>query len=91
MASREVDGPSAPLLDLERGSEKFFISATGKRREATKRVLDVALHHRVIYAESAAQGLSVLEAAPTSGAALEITLLGKALLAFKQQQQVAVA
>jgi len=54
-------------------------------------VLDVALHQRVVYAESAALGLSVLEAAPTSGAALEITLLGKALLAVKQQQQAAVA
>jgi chromosome partitioning protein len=41
-------------------------------------VLDVALHQRVIYAESAAQGLSVIEAAPNSEAAREIVLLGKA-------------
>ena len=52
-------------------------------------VLDVALHQRVIYAESAASGLSVLEAAINSEAAREIVLLGKAILAPREQRAVA--
>jgi chromosome partitioning protein len=52
-------------------------------------VLDVALHQRVIYAESAAQGLSVIEAAPNSEAAREIALLGKAVLTPIEQRAVA--
>jgi chromosome partitioning protein len=52
-------------------------------------VLDVALHQRVIYAESAAQGLSVIEAAPNSEAAREIALLGKAVLSPIEQRAVA--
>ena len=52
-------------------------------------VLDVALHQRVVYAESAAQGLSVVEAAPHSGAAREIALLGKALLSPIERKAVA--
>jgi chromosome partitioning protein len=38
-------------------------------------VLDTALHQRVIYAESAARGLSVIEAAPSSEAAREVAAL----------------
>jgi chromosome partitioning protein len=52
-------------------------------------VLDIALHQRVIYAESAAQGLSVIEAAPNSEAAREIALLGKAVLSPIEQRAVA--
>jgi chromosome partitioning protein len=52
-------------------------------------VLDVVLHQRVIYAESAAQSLSVIEAAPNSEAAREIALLGKAVLSPIEQRAVA--
>jgi cellulose biosynthesis protein BcsQ len=38
-------------------------------------VLPVALHQRVLYAESAAQGLAVFEVAPNSDAAREIVAL----------------
>ena len=38
-------------------------------------VLPVALHQRVVYAESAAQGLAVFEVAPNSDAAREIVAL----------------
>ena len=38
-------------------------------------VLPVALHQRVLFAESAAQGLAVFEAAPNSDAAREIAAL----------------
>ena len=38
-------------------------------------VLPIALHQRVLYAESAAQGLAVFEAAPNSDAAREICAL----------------
>jgi chromosome partitioning protein len=50
-------------------------------------VLAVALHQRVIYAESAGQGLSVIEAAPTSEAAREIALLAKAALNHPLEQR----
>jgi chromosome partitioning protein len=52
-------------------------------------VLDVALHQRVIYAESAAQGLSVIEAAPASEAAREVALLAKAIVGPLAQWAVA--
>jgi len=52
-------------------------------------VLAATLHQRVVYAESAAQGLSVVEAAPNSEAAREIALLGKALLSPIEQKAVA--
>jgi chromosome partitioning protein len=42
-------------------------------------VSDVALCQRVIYAESAAQGLAVTEAEPNSEAAREITRLAQSL------------
>ena len=52
-------------------------------------MLDVALHQRVLYAESAAQGLSVIEAAINSEAAREIILLGKAILGPIERRAVA--
>jgi chromosome partitioning protein len=49
-------------------------------------VLESALHQRVIYAESAARGLSVLEAAPSSEAAREVeALAGEVLKARKRR------
>jgi chromosome partitioning protein len=42
-------------------------------------VSEVALHQRVIYAESAARGLAVIEADPASEAAREITRLAQSL------------
>jgi len=49
-------------------------------------VLEAALHQRVIYAESAARGLSVLEAAPSSEAAREVEVLaGEVLKARKRR------
>lgn len=52
-------------------------------------VLSVSLHQRVIYAESAASGLAVIEAAPNSEAAREVALLGKAVLDPIEQRAVA--
>ena len=52
-------------------------------------LLSVALHQRVIYAESAAQGLAVIEAAPTSEAAREIAELAKMILAAQKLEQAA--
>jgi len=52
-------------------------------------VLAATLHQRVIYAESAAQGLSVVEAAPNSEAAREVTLFAKALLNPIERKAVA--
>lgn len=49
-------------------------------------VLPATLCQRVIYAESAAQGLTVLEAAPASLAALEIASLGRALVQEQESQ-----
>lgn len=43
-------------------------------------VLPTALHQRVIYAESAGQGLSVLEVDPKGGAAREVAELAKVLM-----------
>jgi chromosome partitioning protein len=60
---------------------------TGALAEFGFPVLAVALHQRVIYAESAANGLAVIEAAPHSEAAREITLLGQAVLADPIEQK----
>jgi chromosome partitioning protein len=48
---------------------------TNALAEFTIPVCSIALHQRVIYAESAAQGLAVIEAAPLSEAAMEVTRL----------------
>lgn len=48
-------------------------------------VLPTALHQRVIYAESAAQGLAVSEAAPNSEAARELTALVDGIMAEQQR------
>jgi chromosome partitioning protein len=50
-------------------------------------VLSAALHQRVIYAESAGQGLSVIEIAPNGDAAREVARLVAQL--FKQQEMKA--
>jgi chromosome partitioning protein len=47
-------------------------------------VCSVSLHQRVIYAESAAQGLAVIEAAPLSEAATETRALARSILASQQ-------
>jgi chromosome partitioning protein len=49
-------------------------------------VLDAALVQRVVYAESAARGLSVLEAAPRGEAAREIQRLAELIIADKERQ-----
>jgi len=49
-------------------------------------VLASALHQRVIYAESAARGLTVLEAAPSSEAAREIDALAREVLGGKKRE-----
>jgi chromosome partitioning protein len=49
-------------------------------------VLATALNQRVIYAESAAQGLAVIEAAPDSEAAREMGNLVKQILAEKERR-----
>jgi chromosome partitioning protein len=51
-------------------------------------VLPTALHQRVIYAESAGQGLSVLEVDPKGGAAREVAELAKVLM-HKQERKAA--
>ena len=43
-------------------------------------MLAAALHQRVIYAESVARGLSVVEAAPSSEAAREVEALAAEVL-----------
>ena len=43
-------------------------------------MLDAALHQRVVYAERAARGLSVMEAAPASEAAREVEALAREVL-----------
>jgi chromosome partitioning protein len=48
-------------------------------------IAEVALCQRVIYAESAAQGLSVIEAAPTSEAAREITRFAETIYLRKRE------
>ena len=49
-------------------------------------VLAAALHQRVVYAESAARGLSVIEAAPTSEAAREIGALAREVLKARKRK-----
>src|SRR5262249_6458152 len=49
-------------------------------------VLTTALNQRVIYAESAAQGLAVIEAAPNSEAAREMGNLAKQILVEKERK-----
>jgi chromosome partitioning protein len=48
-------------------------------------IAEVALCQRVIYAESAAQGLAVIEAAPTSEAAREITRFAETIYLRKRE------
>ena len=49
-------------------------------------VLDAALVQRVVFAESAARGLSVLEAAPRGEAAREVQRLAELIIADKEKQ-----
>ncbi|WP_298429437.1 ParA family partition ATPase [Rhodoblastus sp.] len=49
-------------------------------------VLDAALVQRVVFAESAARGLSVLEAAPRGEAAREVQRLAELIIADKERQ-----
>lgn len=49
-------------------------------------VLTAALHQRVIYAESAAQGLSVIEADSNSEAAREIAVLAQQVVQKKEKK-----
>lgn len=49
-------------------------------------LLKTALHQRVIYAESAGQGLAVIEADPNSEAAREIAALSKALTTTNEKK-----
>jgi chromosome partitioning protein len=49
-------------------------------------VLATALNQRVIYAESAARGLAVIEAAPNSEAAREMGHLAKQILVVKERR-----
>jgi chromosome partitioning protein len=49
-------------------------------------VLPTALHQRVVYAESAGQGLSVIEADPNSGAAREVAALAKVLMSNQEKK-----
>lgn len=52
-------------------------------------VLPTALHQRVIYAESAGQGLSVLEVDPKGEAAREIASLAKHLMSNQEKRKAA--
>jgi chromosome partitioning protein len=52
-------------------------------------VLDAALGQRVIYAETAAQGSTVAEAAPASEAAQELTRLAELIIADEQKRMAA--
>ncbi len=49
-------------------------------------VLTAALHQRVVYAESAARGLTVIEAAPTSEAAREVEALAREVLDARKRK-----
>ncbi|CAN7691194.1 AAA family ATPase [Rhizobium sp. LjRoot30] len=49
-------------------------------------VLPVALHQRVVYAESAGQGLAVLEVDPKGGAAREVAELAKVLMVNQEKK-----
>jgi chromosome partitioning protein len=50
-------------------------------------ICPVALHQRVIYAESATLGLAVIEASPSSEAAAEITRLAHAIIGTTVEQR----
>ncbi len=52
-------------------------------------VLEAALHQRVIYAESVARGLAVIEAAPASEAAREIEALAAEVLEASERKKAA--
>lgn len=54
--------------------------------EAPFPVLPTALHQRVLYAESAAQGLTVVEVAPNGEAAREIAHLAQAIVDNKERK-----
>jgi len=54
--------------------------------EASFAVLPASLCQRVIFAESAAQGLSVVEAAPESEAAREVAMLARAIVQYQEKQ-----
>jgi chromosome partitioning protein len=64
-----------------------FDSALEQFPDAT--VLDAPLIQRVIYAESAARGLSVLEAAPRGEAAKEMERLARLIVASPPERQAA--
>jgi len=49
-------------------------------------VADCALHQRVVYAESAARGLAVIEAEPHSEAAREVTRLVQSFAAAMERK-----
>ena len=49
-------------------------------------VLETALNQRVVYAESAAKGLSVMEAAPGSEAAREVEALAREVLGARKRK-----
>jgi len=49
-------------------------------------VLEAALNQRVVYAESAAKGLSVMEAAPGSEAAREVEALAREVLGARKRK-----
>ena len=57
--------------------------------EAAFPVLDSQICQRVVYAESAVQGLSVMEAAPTSEAAREIKALAENVMKFNKPERKA--
>ena len=52
-------------------------------------VLASTLHQRIVYAESAAKGLSVIEAAPNSDAAAEIKALALEVVGAKKKRKAA--
>jgi chromosome partitioning protein len=52
-------------------------------------ICPVALAQRVVYAESAAEGLAVVEKAPVSEAAVEIRALARAILGERQEEAAA--
>ncbi|WP_333630728.1 ParA family partition ATPase [Agrobacterium cavarae] len=52
-------------------------------------VLGTALHQRVVYAESAGQGLSVLEVDPKGEAAREVASLAKLLMSKQEKRKAA--
>jgi chromosome partitioning protein len=52
-------------------------------------ISDVSLHQRVAYAESAMNGLAVVETEPDSAAAKEITRLAQSLLTISTKKALA--